>query len=187
VPVPKPEVKKPDPPKPEPPKQQAQTPPPKKPDPPKKPEPPKDDFITSILKNVAPAKPAPTQPTEQPRPQQQAAAQPAAPPSLDQQVTRSEMDAVKEQLRACWYFDAGGRDAGKMVVGVRAQVGPDGRVLTANIITSSQMSDPFYRRAAETAMRAVLNPACQPLKLPAGKYDQWKVLDLYFDPQQMMG
>lgn len=185
VPTPKPEVKKPEPPKPEPPKQQAQTPPPKRPDPPKK-EPPKEDPIASILKNLAPTKPAPQQPNQQPRPQQQAAAQPAAPPSLDQVVTRSEQDAVKEKIRPCWYFDAGAVDASKWIVGVRAQMAPDGRVLTAQILPSSQ-SGPAYTRAAEAARRAVLNPQCQPLPLPPGKYNQWKELDLYFNPQDMMG
>jgi hypothetical protein len=185
VPVPKPEVKKPEPPKPEPPKQQAQTPPPKKPDPPKK-EPVKEDPIASILKNLAPTKPAPTQPSEQARPQQQASAQPAAPPSLDQVVTRSEQDAVKEKIRPCWYFDAGAVDASKWIVGVRAQMAPDGRVLTARILPSSQSGE-AYARAAEAARRAVLNPQCQPLPLPPGKYNQWKELDLYFNPQDMMG
>lgn len=185
VPVPKPEVKKPEPPKLEPPKQQAQTPPPKRPDPPKK-EPPKEDPIASILKNLAPTKPAPQQPNQPPRPQQQAAAQPAAPPSLDQVVTRSEQDAVKEKIRPCWYFDAGAVDASKWIVGVRAQMAPDGRVLTAQILPSSQ-SGPAYTRAAEAARRAVLNPQCQPLPLPPGKYNQWKELDLYFNPQDMMG
>lgn len=185
VPVPKPEVKKPEPPKPEPPKQVAKQEPPKKPDPPKK-EPPKEDPIASILKNLAPTKPAPQQPNQQPRPQQQAAAQPAAPPSLDQVVTRSEQDAVKEKIRPCWYFDAGAVDASKWIVGVRAQMAPDGRVITAQILPSSQ-SGPAYTRAAEAARRAVLNPQCQPLPLPPGKYNQWKELDLYFNPQDMMG
>ena len=185
LPVPKPEVKKPEPPKPEPPKQVAQTPPPKRPDPPKK-EQPKEDPIASILKNLAPAKPAPQQPQQQPRPQQQAAAQPAAPPSLSDVVTRSEQDAVKEKIRPCWYFDAGAVDASKWIVTVRAQMSPDGRVLSAQVLPSSQ-SGPAYTRAAEAARRAVLNPQCQPLPLPPGKYNQWKELDLTFNPQDMMG
>jgi outer membrane biosynthesis protein TonB len=183
VPAPKPEVKKPEPPKPEP--KVAQTPPPKRPDPPKK-EPPKEDPIAAILKNLAPAKPAPSQPNQPPRPQQQAAAQPAAPPSLDQVVTRSEQDAVKEKIRPCWYFDAGAIDASKWIVTIRAQMSPDGRVMSARILPSSQ-SGPAYSRAAEAARRAVLNPQCQPLPLPAGKYNQWKELDLTFNPQDMMG
>ncbi|HEU0071535.1 MAG TPA: energy transducer TonB [Alphaproteobacteria bacterium] len=186
VPTPKPEVKKPEPPKPEPPKQVAKQEPPKKPDPPKK-EPPKEDPIASILKNLAPAKPAPQQPTQQPRPQQQAAAQPAAPPSLSDVVTRSEQDAVKEKIRPCWFFDAGAIDAGKLIVTIRAQMAPDGRVLSAQIMPTSISGMAGYARAAEAARRAVLNPQCQPLPLPPGKYNQWKELDLTFNPQDMMG
>lgn len=186
VPVPKPEVKKPEPPKPEPPKQVAKQEPPKKPDPPKK-EPPKEDPIASILKNLAPTKPAPQQPNQQPRPQQQAAAQPAAPPSLDQVVTRSEIDAVRDQIAQCWSPPSGARDAASLVVTIRADFGPDGMVTRAVITSTSRMGDPFYRAAAESALRAVQNPRCQPLKLPPGKYNTWKTLELNFDPKDMMG
>jgi outer membrane biosynthesis protein TonB len=178
-------VKKPDPPK-EVPKQQAVTPP-KKPDPPKKPEPPKDDPIASILKNLAPAKPQPTQ-QNQARPQQQATAQPAAPPSLDQQVTRSETDAARDQIVPCWNAPVGARDAGDLVIQIRADMAPDGSVLRASITSTARMGDPVYRAAAESALRAVINNEChKPLKLPPEKYNQWKTLDLYFDPKDMMG
>ena len=164
----------------------ASSPPPKRPDPPKK-EPPKEDPIASILKNLAATKPAPQQPNQQPRPQQQAVAQPAAPPSLDQVVTRSEQDAVKEKVRPCWYFDPGAADARKWIVTIRAQMAPDGRVLSAQVEPSSQSGTVGYARAAEAVRRAVLNPQCQPLPLPAAKYNQWKELFMTFNPQDMMG
>jgi hypothetical protein len=48
------------------------------------------------------------------------------------------------------------------------------------------MSDPFYRAAAESALRAVLNPQCSPLKLPPDKYEQWKILELTFNPKDLL-
>ena len=46
-------------------------------------------------------------------------------------------------------------------------------------------SDPFFRAAAESALRAVLNPRCNPLKLPPDKYQQWQTMTLNFDPKDM--
>src|SRR3546814_9513743 len=59
---------------------------------------------------------------------------------------------------------------------------PDGTVRTAEIQDRARMaSDSFYRAAAESARRAVLNPRCSPLRLPPEKYNAWKTLVLNFD------
>jgi len=45
--------------------------------------------------------------------------------------------------------------------------------------------DAFFRTAAEAARRAVLNPKCNKLKLPAEKFDQWQQMTLNFNPKEM--
>lgn len=187
-PEPKPEPKKPDPPPPPketatppPPKQVANIVPPKKPPP----KPKRDDFINSILKDVAPNQKS-AEKADKPTPQKTPAPSPS-PPSLDQQVSMSEIDAVRQQISQCWNLPAGARDAQDLVVTIRATVAPDGTVTSAVIEDRSRMSDPFYRAAAESAQRAMLNPRCQPLKLPAQKYEQWKNLRLNFNPKDMIG
>ena len=47
------------------------------------------------------------------------------------------------------------------------------------------MSDPDFRIAAENAHRAVLDPKCNPLPLPKEKFDEWKDLELSFNPKDM--
>ena len=173
----KPEVKKEPPP---PPKQMAKVVPPRKP-PPKR-----EDFLNSILKDVAPTQRAAEKTEAKPVPQKTPPPS-AAPPSLDQQVTMSEIDAVRRQIQECWNMPAGARDAGNLIVTIRATVGPDGRVLTARIDNTARMGDPYFRAAAESAQRAVLNPRCQPLKLPPHKYEQWRDLRLDFNPKDMIG
>jgi hypothetical protein len=39
---------------------------------------------------------------------------------------------------------------------------------------------------ADTAQRAVLNPRCSPLRLPADEYDQWKSITLSFNPKDVI-
>lgn len=187
-PEPKPAPKKPDPPPPPketatppPPKQVANIVPPKKPPP----KPKRDDFINSILKDVAPKQQS-AEKADKPTPQKTPAPSPS-PPSLDQQVSMSEIDAVRQQISRCWNLPAGARDAQDLVVTIRATVAPDGTVTSAVIDDRSRMGDPFFRAAAESAQRAMLNPACQPLKLPPQKYEQWKNLRLNFNPKDMIG
>jgi hypothetical protein len=183
---PKPEPKKPEP-KP-PPKQVAKAEPPKAKEPPKKQEPPKDEFL-SVLKTVEkmrqPQRPEITPPTPKsapPAPRQQTAL------NFGEQITATDLDAVRERIRPCWNPNFGGRNAQELVVEIEVWANPDGTVLKAQPRTNMRMSsDPFYQSAAAAAMRAVLNERCQPLPLPREKYEQWKFFVLVFDPKQMLG
>jgi outer membrane biosynthesis protein TonB len=180
----------PKPPPPEPPKPTPPPPPPPKPAPPPDPNKKKQDQLAfdALLKNLS--KRTETQKTEAPpkpsQPQQQAKASsmPAAP--LGPQLTTSEIDLVKAQIERCWNPPAGAKEAHDLVVDIEATVAEDGRVVTAQITSTARMGDPFYRAAAESALRAVLNPQCLPLKLPPDKYEQWKTLDLTFNPKDLL-
>jgi hypothetical protein len=180
----------PKPPPPEPPQPTPPPPPPPKPAPPPDPNKKKQDeqAFDALLKNLS--KRSESQKTEAPpkpsQPQQQAKASsmPVAP--LGPQLTTSEIDVVKAQIERCWNPPAGAKEAHDLIVEIEATVAQDGRVITAQITSTGRMSDPFYRAAAESALRAVLNPQCLPLKLPADKYEQWKTLDLTFNPKDLL-
>jgi hypothetical protein len=59
-------------------------------------------------------------------------------------------------------------------------------VTNVRIVDQSRYaSDAFFRAAADSAKRALLNPRCSPLKLPADKYDQWKSITLSFNPKDV--
>jgi hypothetical protein len=74
------------------------------------------------------------------------------------------------------------------VVGIRVWVYPDGEVARAEILDRPRMGiDPFFRSAAETALRAVYNPRCSPLRFPLKKYDEFKVMVLKFNPKEATG
>ncbi len=200
---PKPPEAKPEPPPPPPPapteKPEPPPPPPKpveKPLPPKpeakaeKKEPPKKDDdaqFDTLLRNLARQQ---TTPKPDAPPQKQAAAQPTPASSqpiapLAARLSTSELDLVRQQLYECWNVPAGARDAQDLVVVVRLAMNSDATVRDAQILTTSRMSDPFYRAAAESARRAVLSPHCSPLKLPLEKYDQWQTFTVTFDPKDL--
>jgi len=61
-------------------------------------------------------------------------------------------------------------------------------VRRADIVDLARMqSDPFYRAAGESVIRAIFSPHCTPLKLPKDKYDLWKETKLTFDPRELVG
>lgn len=110
----------------------------------------------------------------------------------NKRVTMSERNAminlIKRRMEPCWSFQAGSKKAQDIIVEIEVRLRPDGRVLGANITNRLELSsDPFKLAAGESALRAVLNPGCQPYILPANRYDVWKDLKLTFNPREMLG
>ena len=204
---PPPEPPKPEPPKPEPPKPEPPTPPPPppppvpppepKPQPPKpeppppppqqKPQPPQpkkptDSSFDQLLKNLASKQPQQTPQQQTPGPPQKSS-QPIAP--LAAQLTTSELDLVRAQIERCWNIPAGARDAENLTPEFRVQMRRDGTVASTRLLNPERMNDAFFQAAAESANRALLNPQCQPLKLPPEKFDQWQTFTITFDPKDL--
>lgn len=106
--------------------------------------------------------------------------------NASQPLTISEVDLVRQQIARCWNLPAGAKDADGLIVEIHTVMNPDGTVREARIIDQARMQgDALFRSAAESALRAVLNPRCSPLRLPPEKYDQWKSMTLNFNPKEM--
>ena len=103
------------------------------------------------------------------------------------ELSISELDAIRQQFIPCWNIPYGARDAENLSVQIQIHVNPDGTINRAQLLSLNRMSDPFYKVAADSALRAVKNPICNPLKLPVDKYEKWKVMTLNFDPRHMFG
>jgi hypothetical protein len=155
----------------------------------RKPDQPKTASFDSLLNNLTRDAPASTQ-EDPPQPHRAAAAaapssQPMAP--LDSRLTASEIDLLRQQIERCWVVPAGARDAKDLDIEIKAAVNPDGTVREARIVNMARYaSDPFFRAAADSAKRAVLNPQCSPLHLPPDKYEAWHNLDLFFNPKDVL-
>ncbi len=101
-------------------------------------------------------------------------------------VTATQIDAIRQKIRKCWIVPAGLKGAKDMVVDIKMEISPDGTVKNAEIVDKARMAqDNGYRTAAENARRAVLDPECNPLPLPKEKYEQWKDLEMSFNPKDM--
>jgi len=156
--------------------------------PPRKPQPP--DAFASVLKTLEELKQAPPPPPEQDfaKMMENALETDKQRTDVGPEMTISEIDLVRQQIHRCWNLPAGAKDAHTMLISIRIAMNPDGMVRTARVLDQSRMSsDPFYRAMAESALRAVLNPVCQPFKLPPEKFERWKNMKLNFDPKDMFG
>jgi outer membrane biosynthesis protein TonB len=167
---------------------QAKPPEPKPPEKTKKPAEPDFDSVLKTVEKFKPKaseSPAPPTPTEQTT-KSHADAQPFI-PSLP--ISISEMDAVRKQIEGCWTLPAGAKNPQDLIVEVWVSLNPDGSLIQAKVVDALGRAnvDPYYRAAAEAALRALMNPRCTPLKLPADKYEQWKTMTINFDPRSMLG
>ena len=109
----------------------------------------------------------------------------------NERVTISERNAmintVKRRMEPCWNFQAGSKKAQDIIVELEVKLRPNGRVLEASIKNQLDLKTNFERAAGESALRAVLNPDCQPYELPIKRYSIWKDLKLTFNPREMLG
>lgn len=178
-------------------KAEAPKPPPPealKPPEPKPPEPKKEEVVeetqqqdfASLLKNLNESEPQVDTPTVNP----QADVTPPQPSPIAQMAAKmamSEMDALRRQLSQCWSIQAGARYAEDLVVEVRLLINRDRTVRSATIVDQGRYTrDGFFRAAADSALRAVRSPMCNPLHLPEDKYDLWKDMVAVFDPRVML-
>lgn len=118
------------------------------------------------------------QPTEDDKPQQGI--------GDPDRATATIQDAFKTQVSKCWSPPVGAPSPESLRVLLRVRLNKDGSLSgMPEYLEPENMSDPYYRAAAEAARRAVMG--CQNYKLPADLYDQWKNLKVTFDPSKMIG
>lgn len=142
---------------------------------------PQVDELESLLKTL-----------EEEQQEEQALAQTQQEYDASKPLAVSEKNAmlglITSQIQQCWNVPAGARNAQDLVVLVDVDITPDGRLKFVGFNQAGNYSDGFYRVAADSARRAILDPRCNPLRKlpPANRYDFWKELTLGFDPKKQI-
>ncbi len=158
-----------------------------KPPPPKKVEKPKEDpkpkrDINSLLKNLAEVDDTPTPVVKEQETQVSSNKGISA-----GKLSFSELDSVRAQISGCWNFPAGAKYAENLIVQIKLVMNTDRTVQRATVVDQGKYNrDSAFRAAADAALRAVRNPRCDPLDLPASKYSEWKTITLNFDPKGVL-
>ena len=98
-------------------------------------------------------------------------------------LSQSELDAMRARLASLWNVQPGVEHPEELFVTVRIRLNPDRRLAAPPQVVSTG-SSPRYQAAADAAVRAVLQG--QPYTMLRDEtYDQWKYMDIDFDPKQM--
>jgi len=105
--------------------------------------------------------------------------------SLGEKLTISELDMIKRQFYDCWIVPAGAKNLKNLIVSIQLKLDESGTVINSKLMNEKKLGDPFFRAAAESAIRAVNHPECRKLKVPKKKYEIWKSLILDFNPAIM--
>jgi len=101
------------------------------------------------------------------------------------QLSQSELDALRRRLGECWNPPVGAANGGNLKVVLRVLFKPDGSVATPPQLVAGTPS-PYGPAMAESAKRAILT--CQPFTmLKPEHYQQWKDIEITFDPRDMFG
>jgi colicin import membrane protein len=103
----------------------------------------------------------------------------------DAQLSQSEIDALRARLRQCWNPPVGASDVQHLEVVFRVLFKRDGAIAYEPQLVRGTASQ-FGPALAESAKRALLQ--CQPYKmLKPEHYEQWKDMEITFDPRDMFG
>jgi hypothetical protein len=101
------------------------------------------------------------------------------------QLSQSEIDALRARISSCWSPPPGIDANTKLYVVLRVLFKPDGS-LGPDPVPVEGSASPLGPALADSAKRALL--MCQPFTmLKPEHYDQWKDLELKFDPHELLG
>lgn len=99
------------------------------------------------------------------------------------QLSQSELDALRARLMQLWNPPVGNENPQELVVRIRIQLTPDGKLAGPPMVLTSGQSVRF-QTARDSAIRAVFRG--QPYNmLRKETYEQWKDIEVTFDPRDM--
>jgi outer membrane biosynthesis protein TonB len=103
------------------------------------------------------------------------------------QLSQSEIDALRERLASLWTPPAGAGNLDELTVRVRFQLTKEGRLAGPPLLSSpyGHGKSALFMASRDSALRAVLR--AQPFDmLKVENYEQWKDLEINFDPRDMI-
>ncbi|MEM6634247.1 MAG: energy transducer TonB [Pseudomonadota bacterium] len=114
-------------------------------------------------------------------PEPTAPSRPLGPP-----LTQGEKDTLRVAVQRCWNVGSLSTEALRTTVVVAVSMLPDGKPDNGTIrMLSSDGSQAATSQAFEAARRAVIRCGLNGYDLPADKYEQWRDIEMTFNPENM--
>ncbi len=106
-----------------------------------------------------------------------------APSGTAARLSQIELDALRARLMSLWNPPAGARNPDELIVHVRVQLGRDGMIVGDPRVLNNGNSI-LFQAARDSAVRAIFRGQPYDMLSP-GTYDQWKEIDVTFDPRDL--
>jgi outer membrane biosynthesis protein TonB len=100
------------------------------------------------------------------------------------QLSLSELEALRARLAQLWTIPAGAKDPQELVVQIRVKLKPDGTLAGPPMVLTSGKSQLFVA-ARDSAVRALFRGQPYDMLKPE-HYEQWKDVEITFDPRDMI-
>jgi hypothetical protein len=115
------------------------------------------------------------------------AASPAAGGQSGPPMTSGERDALRVAVQQCWNVGSLSSEALRTTVVVAVSMSEDGRPLqdTLRMLSFDGGSAEAARQAFESARRAIIRCGANGFSLPRDKYEQWRNIEMTFNPENM--
>lgn len=102
-------------------------------------------------------------------------------------ISASEKDGLRLAVQRCWNLPAGLREAQELKVTLAAELTATGDVIDGSIrlVAPNPAPDARYQSAYDAGRRALIR--CAPYdSLPPAKFDQWRSIEVVFNPEGMV-
>jgi outer membrane biosynthesis protein TonB len=100
------------------------------------------------------------------------------------QLSLSELEALRARLAQLWTVPAGAKDPQELVVLIRIKLKPDGTLAAPPMVLTSGKSA-LFMAARDSAIRALFRGQPYDMLKPE-HYEQWKDVEITFDPRDMI-
>ncbi len=105
----------------------------------------------------------------------------------DEQLSAADIAGLISAIQSCWNFGAMSTEASRVIVTIGIRFDKDGRPIKNGIsrLEASSGSETARSQAYDVAIRAVTNCLRNGYEFPPEKYEQWKQIELTFNPEKM--
>lgn len=157
------------------------------PDPAAEPTPPEPSSVKPTPIKPTPAKPTPDHSQSVNQALAELLAEPVDATPSGPPLSQGEKDALRVAVSGCWNVGSLSTAALAVTVVVGVSMSPEGKpdIATIRLLDSSGGTDSAVQNAFATARRAIIKCAKSGYQLPAEKYEQWREIEMTFNPERM--
>lgn len=102
-------------------------------------------------------------------------------------LTAAEKDGLRLSVQKCWNVGSLSSEALRTRVTISMRMKPDGKpeITSLKLLGFEGGTEASALQAYETARRAIIHCGARGYDLPAEKYEQWREIEMTFNPEQM--